>query len=179
MVGSTKIVSNVSRFKPALNLNRVFGGFKPRIKFFKFGLWIRKWLLIIFQTFDKAQTTNMILKAKIIDFIRYIKVSAEEWQSIPDVGDSRNRKKRLAGLREKYTPISDRILSNGLGRSLNSALGYVRSSFWFFRILEYCAAISWSRQFYLTNLIDLIKSIKKNIQNKRGLSNFDITVEFF
>jgi len=71
----------------------------------------------------------MILKAKIIDFIRYIKVSAEEWQSIPDVGDSRNRKKRLAGLREKYTPISDRILSNGLGRSLNSALGYVRSSF--------------------------------------------------
>ena len=31
-----KIVSNVSRFKPALNLNRVladFGGFKPRHKF--------------------------------------------------------------------------------------------------------------------------------------------------
>jgi len=53
-----KIVSNVSRFKPALNLNRVladfggfkprplnlnrvladFGGFKPRLKFFKFHL---------------------------------------------------------------------------------------------------------------------------------------------
>ena len=35
-----KIVSNVSRFKPALHLNRVladFGGFKPRLKFFKFG----------------------------------------------------------------------------------------------------------------------------------------------
>ena len=43
-------------------------------------------------------------------------VSTEEWQSIPDVGDSRNRKKRLAGLREKYTPISDRILSNSLGK---------------------------------------------------------------
>ena len=51
-------------------------------------------------------------------------MSDEEWQSIPDVGDSRNRKKRLAGLREKYTPISDRILSNGLGRSLNSALTF-------------------------------------------------------
>jgi len=38
-----KIVSNVSRFKPALNLNRVlvdFGGFKPRLKFFKFHLWM-------------------------------------------------------------------------------------------------------------------------------------------
>ena len=38
MVGSTY---NVSRFKPALNLNRVladFGGFKPRLKFFKFHL---------------------------------------------------------------------------------------------------------------------------------------------
>ena len=37
-----KIVSNVSRFMPALNLNRVladFGGFKPRLKFFKFHLW--------------------------------------------------------------------------------------------------------------------------------------------
>ena len=37
-----KIVSNVSRFKPAQNLNRVladFGGFKPRLKFFKFHLW--------------------------------------------------------------------------------------------------------------------------------------------
>ena len=36
-----KIVSNVSRFKPALNLNRVladFGGFKPRLIFFKFHL---------------------------------------------------------------------------------------------------------------------------------------------
>ena len=36
-----KIVSNVSRFKPALNLNRVledFGGFKPWLKFIKFHL---------------------------------------------------------------------------------------------------------------------------------------------
>ena len=36
-----KIVSNDSRFKPALNLNRGladFGGFKPRLKFFKFHL---------------------------------------------------------------------------------------------------------------------------------------------
>ena len=38
MVGS---ISNVSRFKPALNLNRVladFAEFKPRLKFFKLGL---------------------------------------------------------------------------------------------------------------------------------------------
>jgi len=49
-------------------------------------------------------------------------VSAEEWNSIPDVGDSRNRKKRLAGLREKYTPISDRILANSLGGEMSSSI---------------------------------------------------------
>ena len=38
MVESLKIVLNVSRFKSALNLNRGFGGFKPRLKFFKFHL---------------------------------------------------------------------------------------------------------------------------------------------
>ena len=41
MVVPLKIVSNVSRFNPALNLNRVladFGGFVPRLKFFKFHL---------------------------------------------------------------------------------------------------------------------------------------------
>ena len=31
--------SNFSRLKPALNWNRFFGGFKPRLKFIKFGLW--------------------------------------------------------------------------------------------------------------------------------------------
>ena len=44
-----KIVSNVSRFKPALNLNRVlvdFGGFKPRLKFFKFHLWMSDCLFV-------------------------------------------------------------------------------------------------------------------------------------
>jgi len=49
-------------------------------------------------------------------------VSSEEWQNIPDVGDSRNRKKRLAGAREKYTPISDRILSNSLGGEMSSTI---------------------------------------------------------
>jgi hypothetical protein len=49
--------------------------------------------------------------------ILFAQVSPEEWQNIPEVGDGRNRKKRLAGVREKYTPISDRILSNSLGRS--------------------------------------------------------------
>jgi len=49
-------------------------------------------------------------------------VSSEEWQSIPDVGDSRNRKQRLGGLREKYTPISDRILANSLGGETTSSI---------------------------------------------------------
>lgn len=49
-------------------------------------------------------------------------VSPEEWQNIPEVGDARNRKKRLAGLREKYTPISDRILSNSLGGDMSSSI---------------------------------------------------------
>ena len=45
-----KIVSNVLRFKPALNLNRVladFGGFKPRLKFFKFHLRILAFLFTL------------------------------------------------------------------------------------------------------------------------------------
>jgi len=42
-------------------------------------------------------------------------ITSDDWQSIPEVGDSRNRKKRLAGLREKFTPISDRLLAKSLG----------------------------------------------------------------
>jgi len=42
-------------------------------------------------------------------------ITTDDWQSIPEVGDGRNRKKRLAGLREKFTPITDRILSTNLG----------------------------------------------------------------
>ncbi|XP_040565039.1 pre-mRNA-processing factor 6 [Lepeophtheirus salmonis] len=38
-----------------------------------------------------------------------------DWNSIPEVGDSRNRKQRLAGIREKYTPMSDSLLAANMG----------------------------------------------------------------
>jgi pre-mRNA-processing factor 6 len=41
-------------------------------------------------------------------------VSADEWANIPDVGDARNRKQRMAGVREKYTPMSDSMLARYL-----------------------------------------------------------------
>lgn len=43
------------------------------------------------------------------------KVSVDEWANLPEVGDSRNRKQRLAGLREKYTPMSDSLLARNFG----------------------------------------------------------------
>ena len=50
------------------------------------------------------------------------KVSDDEWNAIPDVGDARNRKQRTAGLREKYTPISDSLLAKSLGGDQVSTL---------------------------------------------------------
>merc|ERR1711976_194867 len=50
------------------------------------------------------------------------KVSTEEWNAIPDVGDARNRKQRMAGLREKYTPMSDTLLAKSLGGEQVSTL---------------------------------------------------------
>ena len=39
------------------------------------------------------------------------KVSDEEWNSIPEVGDVRNKKQRNAALRpDRYTPVPDSIL---------------------------------------------------------------------
>ena len=39
------------------------------------------------------------------------KVSEEEWNSIPEVGDVRNKKQRNAALRpDRYTPVPDSIL---------------------------------------------------------------------
>ena len=49
-------------------------------------------------------------------------VSDDEWGAIPEVGDSRNRKQRTAGLREKYTPMSDRMLAATLGGETVSTL---------------------------------------------------------
>lgn len=50
------------------------------------------------------------------------KVSEDEWLNIPDVGDARNRKQRLAGLREKYTPMSDRMLAEGMGAGTTTSI---------------------------------------------------------
>ena len=49
-------------------------------------------------------------------------VSADQWQNIPDVGDSRNRKKRLATEREIYTPMSDRMLATNLGGEMSTSI---------------------------------------------------------
>merc|ERR1719239_1397453 len=49
-------------------------------------------------------------------------VSADQWQNIPDVGDSRNRKKRLATEREIYTPMSDRMLAQNLGGEMSTSI---------------------------------------------------------
>ena len=39
------------------------------------------------------------------------KVSEDEWNSIPEVGDVRNKKQRNAALRpDRYTPVPDSIL---------------------------------------------------------------------
>ena len=42
------------------------------------------------------------------------KVTSDQWNNIPDVGDTRNRKQRLAGMREKYTPMSDAMLARNM-----------------------------------------------------------------
>lgn len=44
------------------------------------------------------------------------KVSSDEWQSIPEVGDSRNKKMRNPRS-EKYTPVPDSILAHNAGMS--------------------------------------------------------------
>nr|SVE74961.1 EOG090X017X [Daphnia dolichocephala] len=48
-------------------------------------------------------------------------VSEDEWKNIPEVGDARNRKQRLHGRREKFTPLPDSVLTRNLGgESTNS-----------------------------------------------------------
>lgn len=49
-------------------------------------------------------------------------MSVDEWANLPEVGDARNRKQRLAGNREKYTPLSDTMLSRNLGGEKVSSL---------------------------------------------------------
>lgn len=48
-------------------------------------------------------------------------VSLEEWSSIPEVGDSRNRKQRNPRA-EKFTPLPDSVLSRNLGGESSSTI---------------------------------------------------------
>ena len=42
------------------------------------------------------------------------KMDSDDWNAIPEVGDARNRKQRLAGQREIYTPLSDAMIARNL-----------------------------------------------------------------
>lgn len=48
-----------------------------------------------------------------------VNVTAEEWSTIPEVGDSRNRKQRNPRA-EKFTPLPDSVLSRSLGGETQS-----------------------------------------------------------
>lgn len=48
-------------------------------------------------------------------------VTAEEWSTIPEVGDSRNRKQRNPRA-EKFTPLPDSVLARNLGGEAQSAI---------------------------------------------------------
>lgn len=50
-----------------------------------------------------------------------VQVSEEEWKSIPDVGDTRNRKQRNPRA-EKFTPLPDSVLSRNLGGDSTTAI---------------------------------------------------------
>ena len=42
------------------------------------------------------------------------KITLEEWNNIPQVGDARNRQQRNAGRMEKFTPVPDSVLARNL-----------------------------------------------------------------
>ena len=51
------------------------------------------------------------------------KVTVDQWVNIPDVGDARNKKQRNAHIRpDRYTPIPDSILVQGLGGGGHNSL---------------------------------------------------------
>ena len=43
-----------------------------------------------------------------------VKVSDDQWNSLPEVGDARNRKQRGFGRQEKFTPVPDSVLARGV-----------------------------------------------------------------
>ncbi|XP_018318977.1 pre-mRNA-processing factor 6 isoform X2 [Agrilus planipennis] len=50
-----------------------------------------------------------------------VNVSEDEWRSVPDVGDARNRKQRNPRA-EKFTPLPDSVLSRNLGGDTSSSI---------------------------------------------------------
>ena len=61
---------------------------------------------------EKFREERPKIQQQFSDLKRELKtVSDDEWGAIPEVGDARNRKQRTAGLREKYTPMSDAMLA--------------------------------------------------------------------
>jgi len=72
---------------------------------------------------EKFRQERPKIQQQFSDLKRDLKnVSAEEWGAIPEVGDARNRKQRTAGLREKYTPMSDAMLARNIGGETVSTL---------------------------------------------------------
>lgn len=50
-----------------------------------------------------------------------VKVTEEEWKSVPEVGDARNRKQRNPRA-EKFTPLPDSVLSRNLGGETSNSI---------------------------------------------------------
>ncbi len=72
---------------------------------------------------EKYRMERPKIQQQFSDLRRELKdVSESEWAAIPEVGDARNRKQRLAGVREKYTPMSDAMLARSLGGESTSAI---------------------------------------------------------
>lgn len=72
---------------------------------------------------EKYRQERPKIQQQFSDLKRELKdVSTSEWANIPEVGDARNRKQRLAGLREKYTPMSDAMLAKTLGGDTSSSI---------------------------------------------------------
>lgn len=49
------------------------------------------------------------------------KVSEDEWKSVPEVGDARNKKQRNPRA-EKFTPLPDSVLSRNLGGDAGTSI---------------------------------------------------------
>eukprot|EP00096_Caligus_rogercresseyi_P012966 TRINITY_DN5633_c0_g3_i1.p1 TRINITY_DN5633_c0_g3~~TRINITY_DN5633_c0_g3_i1.p1 ORF type:complete len:932 (+),score=268.10 TRINITY_DN5633_c0_g3_i1:125-2920(+) len=72
---------------------------------------------------EKYRQERPKIQQQFSDLKRELKsLKDDEWNAIPEVGDSRNRKQRLAGMREKYTPVSDSLLAKNMGGNTVSTI---------------------------------------------------------